>query len=130
MIYLDTSAFVKLVWREPESDALWSYISARPETGHISSRLLTLEARRAALRSQAGLLPRIDLALERVGLVDVSAAVMESASRIPTPELRSLDAIHLATALMLQQDVDVMITYDQRLAAATSASGVAVVAPR
>lgn len=130
MIYLDTSAFVKLIWEEKESAALWEYLIARPEAEHISSTLLALEARRAALRAGGGALPRVDLALDRVGLVDITDAVIGSASRIPEPNLRSLDAIHLATAIMLGRDVDVMLTYDQRLADTASASGVAVTAPR
>lgn len=130
MIYLDTSAFVKLIWEEKESAALWEYLTAHPEAEHISSTLLALEARRAALRTGGGALPRVDLALDRVGLVGITDAVIGSASRIPEPNLRSLDAIHLATAIMLGRDVDVMLTYDQRLADTASASGIAVAAPR
>lgn len=130
MIYFDTSAFVKLVWQEPESSALWSYISERKDAEHISSRLLVIEARRAALRAGGGQLPRVDIALEGIGLVDVSGAVVESASRVPEPLLRSLDAIHLATALLLGQEVDAFVTYDERLATVAAATGIKVATPR
>jgi uncharacterized protein len=130
VIYFDTSAFVKLVWRETESVALWDYVAAHPDSEHVSSRLLALEARRAALRAGGAQLPRGDVALDRGGLVGITDAVVESASRIPEPTLRSLDAIHLATAIMLGRDLDVLLTYDARLAATASASGIPVAAPR
>ncbi|PXY26929.1 type II toxin-antitoxin system VapC family toxin [Prauserella muralis] len=129
MIYLHTSAFAKLVWKEPESAALREYLAARPGEGHVSSTLLAIEARRAALRAGGQALPRVDVALQRVGLVDISAAVVESASRIPEPTLRSLDAIHRATALLLETDVSVLLTYDNRLAETATAIGLAVAAP-
>lgn len=130
MIYFDTSAFVKLVWQEPESVALWNYLVARPNDQHVSSALLAIEARRAALRGGGGLLPRVDLVLERIGLIDMVGAVVESASRIPEPALRSLDAIHLATALMLGTDLGVFLSYDKRLAAVATVSGIPVAAPQ
>lgn len=130
MIYLDTSAFVKLVWREPESSALWHYLVDRSRHSHVSSVLLAVEARRAALRAGGALLPRVDLALDRVGLIAISEAVIDSASRIPEPSLRSLDALHLATAIMLGADLDVFISYDKRLTATATSSGIAVAAPR
>lgn len=130
MIYLDSSAFVKLVWQEPESAALWSYVMARRADRHVSSALLAIETRRAALRGGGQQLPRVDLALERIGLIDIGPAVVESAGRIPEPSLRSLDAIHLATAVLLGAELDAFVTYDKRLAAAAADIGIAVVAPQ
>ena len=74
-------------------------------------------------------LPRADVALDKVARVGISDAVVESAGRLRDPALRSLDAIHLATALMLGDAVDVMVTYDKRLAAAAAAHKIAAVAP-
>ena len=129
MIYLDTSAFVKLVQREAESPALASFLAKCSDGRLVSSALLAIEARRAVLREDTTQLPRTDLLLTRVGLVAITDAVVESASRLPSPSLRSLDAIHLATALLLHNEVDVFVTYDKRLSAAAHAHGVVAVGP-
>lgn len=62
-------------------------------------------------------------------MIEMSSAVVEAASRLPDPALRSLDAIHLATALLVREDVEALMTYDDRLAAAAAAHGLAVTAP-
>lgn len=129
MIYFDTSAFVKLVWQEAESGALWAYVTQRRDDIHVSSALLAIEVRRAALRSGLSL-PRADLALERIGLIDIGPAVVEHAGRLPDPALRSRDAIHLATALMVASELEAFVTYDKRLAAAASATGLVAIEPR
>lgn len=126
MLYLDTSAFLKTVWREVESAALSEFIGDRPA---VSSALLGVEARRTALRVSAELLPRTDLLLRDVQQVAVSEELLESAGRLPDPYLRTLDAIHLATALLIREDVDVLLTYDARLAAAAQAHGLTTAAP-
>ena len=129
MIYLDTSAVVKLIWREQETDALQGFLAKWPRTPLVSSALLLVETRRAVLRVDPSGLQRADLLLTRVGKVGLTAAVLEAASRIPDPHLRSLDAIHLATALLLRDDLDALITYDQRLVAAASGEGLPVQTP-
>ena len=68
--------------------------------------------------------------LADVLLLGLSDAVIENASRLPDPLLRSLDAIHLATALLIREDVDAVLTYDDRLAEAARAHGLTVAAPR
>jgi len=68
--------------------------------------------------------------LDAVTLVHVTPAVFEGAGRLDPPGLRALDAIHLASALDLGDDLDGLITYDDRLADAAVSNGVAVVAPR
>ncbi|MBA2472912.1 MAG: VapC toxin family PIN domain ribonuclease [Pseudonocardiales bacterium] len=129
MIYLDTSAFVKLVWAEPESDALSRFLTERSATPLVSSVLLTVETRRAVQREDPSALARADLLLTRIGRIGMTASVVESASRLPDRSLRSLDAIHLATALMLRDDLDVIVTYDRRLAAAAEAHNLPVDLP-
>lgn len=116
MIYVDTSALLKLVKPEGGSEALAAYL--HDETDLVSSALLAVEAHRCALRDAPDKLPRLDVLLTRVDMVEISAPVIESASRLPDPLLRSLDAIHLATALLIREEVDVLLTYDERLAAA------------
>jgi predicted nucleic acid-binding protein len=126
LIYLDTSAFLKSVWEEPESAALTAAIA---DKATVSSALLTVETRRSTLRVNSGMLPRADLLLDDVIQVEVSAAVLESASRLPGPHLRTLDAIHLATALLIRDDIETVITYDGRLREAAEAHGLPTAAP-
>ena len=126
MIYLDTSAFLKFVWEENQSAALLDAIADQPT---ISSALLAVEARRSTLRVGAVLLPRTDLLLGEVTQVDLSPAVLESAGRMPDPHLRTLDAIHLATALLVREELDVLLSYDDRLLAAADAHGIPAAAP-
>jgi predicted nucleic acid-binding protein len=118
VIYLDTSAFVKLVWAEPESEVLSRFLTRRPATPLVSSSLISVETRRAVQREDPSALARADLLLTRVGRIGMTASLVESASRLPDRSLRSLDAIHLATALLLRDDLDVFVTYDKRLATA------------
>lgn len=129
MIYLDTSAFVKLVWSEPDSDALARYLAQRAGMPLVSSALLTLETHRAVLREDPAALPRADLLLTRVGRIGVTASLVESASRLPDRSLRSLDAIHLATALALRDELHAILTYDKRLAAVAEAYHLPVDSP-
>lgn len=129
MIYVDTSALFKLVRAEPESDALQEFLARRPDEPLVSSVLITVETRRAVLREAAAMLPRADLLLTRVGQVGLSHAIVESASRLPGPALRSLDAIHVATALVLGAEVAVFVTYDKRLATAARDQRLPVAAP-
>ena len=129
MIYLDTSAFVKLVWAEPESDALGRYLAQRPGMPLVSSSLLTVETRRAVQREDPSALARADLLLTRVGRIGMTPSLVESASRLPDRSLRSLDAIHLATALVLRDDLHAVVTYDKRLAAVAEAHHLPVDSP-
>ncbi|MGQ0777805.1 MAG: type II toxin-antitoxin system VapC family toxin [Pseudonocardiales bacterium] len=129
MIYLDTSAFVKLVRAEPETDALVRFIAQRRGTRLVSSSLLIIETRRAVQREDPSALPRADLLLTRVGQIGITANLVESASRLPDRSLRSLGAIHLATALVLRDDLDVVVTYDKRLATAAEAHHLPVDSP-
>jgi uncharacterized protein len=129
VIYLDTSAFVKLIRGERETSALQAFLRERPEAPLVSSALLVVETRRAVLREDPGQLPRADLLLTRIDQVDITRAVLEAASRLPDPALRSLDAIHLATALQLHRDLEAVVTYDSRLAAAASRQRLPVATP-
>ena len=129
MIYVDASAFVKLIWREDETAALERFLADRPDQEWVSSTLLVVEVRRAAARINLAHLPRSDVAFDKVVHVGIGDAVVESASRLRDPALRSLDAIHLATAVLLGDAVDVMVTYDKRLAAAAEAHKIATAAP-
>lgn len=128
MIYVDTSAFVKLIWQENESNALQAYLADGQAT-LVSSVLLVVETRRAVQREAPARMPRADLLLAAVGQVGIGPSVVESASRLPESMLRSLDAIHLATAMVLGDELEAVVSYDTRLAEAAVSHGIPVVAP-
>jgi uncharacterized protein len=129
VIYLDTSAFVKLIRGERETSDLLAFLRERPDAPVVSSALLVVETRRAILGEDPGQLPRADLLLTRIDQVDITRAVLEAASRLPDPALRSLDTIHLATALQLHRDLEALVTYDSRLAAAARRQELPVATP-
>lgn len=126
MLYLDSSAIVKLVAREPGSPELVEAVRADQET--ISSALAWTEVVRAVRRSGRRA-ARAEAVLERIALVPMDDGILRSASRLSPTGLRTLDAIHLATALSLQGDVAALVTYDARLAHAATAAGLEVRAP-
>lgn len=127
MIYLDTSALLKLIFDETGSRKLEEYLADR--TALVSSALLVIEGRRGVLRRAPERAPRLDVLLTQVKMVTVSDAVVESASRLPDPMLRSLDAIHLATALLIREDLDALVSYDDRLTASAAAHGLHTATP-
>jgi predicted nucleic acid-binding protein len=129
LIYLDTSAFLKTVLSEPQSGALGEYLAAFGSARFVSSALLAVEARRSILRTVPADLPRLDLELLDVIQIDTTGVVLEAASRLPDPVLRTLDAIHLATALLIREDLEVLVSYDQRMLAAAAAHGLPTASP-
>ncbi len=130
MIYIDTSALLKLIKQsEPEGPALRDFLRGSRTPRLASSALIGVEARRGTLRFAPRSLPRIDLLLADVTQFELSAAVLEAAGRLPDPMLRTLDAIHLATALSVRSDLAVLLSYDQRLLAAAAAHGLPTAAP-
>lgn len=127
-VYLDTSAFVKLVVRERHSAALRTWINDR-DGDIVASDLLRTEALRAAKRHSLPALRRTRELLDGLTLIQVTTDICERAADLDPQILRSLDAIHLATALALGDDLEVVATYDDRLAQACALHGVAAVAP-
>lgn len=133
---------VKLILEEPESAALAKAIADWPEL--VSSALAEVEVVRAIGRAleriQAGvrpdhiatlrgeLLARTEAVLGRVGLIAIEERILKSAAQLGPPALRSLDAIHLATALDLG-DLEAMVAYDPRLSSAGRVAGLNVLAP-
>ncbi len=126
--YLDTSAAAKLVVAETGSTAMVSW-SAAHEGQVVSSDLLRTELLRATRRAAPGRMPRARTALDALTLVSLSALTFERAGALGPDELRSLDALHLAAALELGDELDGIVTYDERLAEAAARHGVEVVAP-
>ena len=125
MLYLDTSAFLKLFVLEEHSVPLRSALRGRAAW---SSVLLDVETHRAAIR--LGLAPEaVETALRTVSLVMPDAATFALARALPPPALRTLDALHLATALELGEDLDAVVTYDARVAAGSAEAGLPVDSP-
>lgn len=129
MIYLDSSALVKLVLPEAETSSLGEFLIRRGDHEHVSSALLAIEIRRTVARVNIERLSYADLLLEDVRQLSIDGGIVSSASRLPGEGLRSLDAIQLATALLLRPELDAFITYDKRLGSAAEQHGLPVVAP-
>jgi uncharacterized protein len=127
LAYVDASAFVKLVVTEDESDSLEAATDAWQL---VSSALLEVEAVRAVRRRQPEDEETVRLLLRRVEIVEIGPAIREAAATLADPHLRSLDAIHLATALSLSERCGTVFTYDDRLAAAAQAHGLPVSVPQ
>ena len=125
--YLDSSALVKLAVREPESAALRRYLRRRRPL--IASALARTEVARALLPLGPEAVRRGHDVLARVGLVRINDRVLDAAGAMLPVELRSLDAIHLATAQQLGVDLARIVTYDDRMAAAAGRLGLKVARP-
>lgn len=129
--YLDSSALVKLVLDEAESTALRTYLRRRPtRVSSAVARTEVVRGIRAASTADAEQLRRARRILSSVDLLRVSVRILDAAGVIPPIELRSLDAIHLATAEQLEDELGSFVTYDERLAAAAAARGLKVAQPR
>lgn len=125
--YFDTSAFLKFIRSEPES---WAFrADVRSRLARVSSALLLVEGRRGAARYGPVALSWARSALERVTLLPLDGAVLEAAAGLEPPELRSLDALHLATAISLGDDLERFYCYDARLSEAAAGLGLDVRAP-
>ena len=129
MIYLDSSALVKLLVSDVQTPALQSFLANHHTEHRVTSALSEVELARALARAGWPDDPVADAArllagTDRIALVD---DVLTSAAGLSDPTLRCLDAIHLASAMLL--DADVVVTYDDRLAAACSDNGLAVTSP-
>ena len=126
--YVDTSAFVKLVVREPESDAFRRWAGSRGRE-LFSSDLLRTEVLRAARRLSNEALAEARTCLDALTIIRLDTLVFERAGELDPRILRSLDAIHLAAALSIDAELEGIATYDVRMAVAVGELGLAVVAP-
>jgi uncharacterized protein len=128
-LYFDTSALVKLVTAEPESAPLRSYLSETGGDAEFTAAITRTELVRAAARLRdADIARQATLLLTRLQFVEISRALLDAAADLPPPELRALDAIHLAAA-MTAPDLRALVTYDRRLADAAAHAGLSVASP-
>ena len=130
MLYLDTSALVKLVRREPESDTLADWLDAQTPAPWVSSMLIEVELPRALRRVEPSLLADVPAIVARVARYEVDEVVRAAAAAYPDPALRLLDAIHLATGdAVFGSQLTAFVCYDERLLAAATAVGLPTATP-
>ena len=129
-LYLDSSAVVKLVQRETESDALRRFLRRHRADQLVTSALARVEVVRAMLVGGPSALAQARRQLSRLDQIVLSAEVLDRAATLaPAVQLRSLDAIHLAAAQIVGADLRAVVTYDRRMADAASDLGLAVEQP-
>jgi len=126
--YLDTSAAVKLVVAERDTAALTAWLADHDDEV-LSSDLLRTELLRATRRGAPHAMPRARAVLDSLTVLTVPTSTFERAADLDPDLLRSLDAVHLAAALELGDELDGLVTYDDRLADAARVHGVTVIAP-
>lgn len=129
MIYLDSAAVVKLVHAEPQSPALRSWLDERAETGWVSSVLVEIESFRALARYAPEAVHRLHPVLDQIDLIDLSPRVRILAQTVTAVMIRSLDAIHLGTALRIRGILTSFVTYDKRLLDTAIAAGLPAESP-
>jgi len=129
VIYLDSSALLKLLFEEPESPALDQWLSARTGTPVVSSELAKVEVIRACRRVNPDALPQARALLAELDLIPVGRGAVDEAAEVGESNLRSLDAIHLASALSIRTDLSAFVAYDHRLADAASSAGLECLGP-
>ena len=130
LYYIDTSAALKLLAEESHSRAFAAFYDESAGASWVSSALLRIEVVRAVSRVMPAALPDARALLLAFDYVSIDDEVVDAAMNEPDRMLRSLDAIHLATARVLGPDLDGLATYDDRLAAATKDAGIPVIDPR
>lgn len=127
MFFCDTSALTKLIVAEPESFELTEFLAA--DSRLVSSELLRAELPRAVFRQHPDERERVAHIIDRVGLVPLSARLLDHAGALPPAQLRALDAIQLASALELRGELTAFVAYDDRLLEAASALGLPTTSP-
>lgn len=126
--YIDASALVKLFKSERETEAFRAALADWPVL--VASELIRVEAFCTARRlGGADALERSQAALERISLIPLTREIIELATDAHTPPLRALDAIHLATALIMREDLGAIFVYDSDLHAAARSHRLNPLAP-
>jgi uncharacterized protein len=129
VIYFDTSALVKLVFEEAESVALAEWLTVRADVPKVSSGLSTIELLRTCRRVDEDAVEGASLLLGGIDCLPLDRGIVEKAASVIPTELRSLDAIHLASALSVKANLTALVAYDARLCAAAAEAGIEVISP-
>jgi len=127
-LYLDSSAFVKVVVEEPESAALRDFLAGEPAR-FVSSALLRTESLRAIRHQGPEARSGVREGLRRVDLIAIDDRILDAAGLLEPGVLRTLDAIHVATALAIGDDLEAIITYDDRMIDAARLLGLPTATP-
>lgn len=128
-LYLDSSAFLKLVVEEMESAAVRWLLASRAGR-RVSSSLLRTESLRAVRHLGPDALSIVRDGLRRVDLIAIDDRILDSAGTLEPRVLRTLDAIHLATAIAVGDDLEAIVTYDERMVEAARLLGLSTATPR
>ena len=128
-LYLDSSAFVKVVVEEAESTAVRTFLADK-SARRVPSALLRTESLRAVRHLGPDALATVREGLRRVDLVGIDDRILDAAGTLEPRVLRTLDAIHLATVLAVGDDLEAIVTYDERMAEAARLLGLPTVSPR
>lgn len=129
MIYLDSSALLKLVFEETESAALAQWLEERVGTPPVSSELVRVEVLRASRCLDPAALPAARALLAQLDLIPLSTTLLAEAAEVGDPLLRTLDALQLASAISIRAELSAFVAYDHRLAAAAATAGLEPVRP-
>lgn len=129
MIYLDSAALVKLVRLERFSPELVDWLNERPGIPLVCSALAEVEVPRAIRKAAPEALPAVPATLARLYRLEIDATVRSAAAGLADPNLRTLDAIHVATAVGLGVELQAFVSYDQRLLQAAGEMGLPAVSP-
>jgi len=130
VFYVDTSAALKLLAEESDSQAFAQFYDDNADATWASSALLRIEVVRAVRRALPAALNDARDLLLAFDYVNIDDGIVQAAMDEPDRSLRSLDAIHLATARLFDSDLDGLVTYDERLGQAAIAAGMTVLSPR
>lgn len=130
MIYLDSSALMKLVREEAETEALRDWLVSQPEVPVITSELGRVEVLRAASRAGSDALIEARAVIADVDLVPLNRAVQDIACELGDSALRTHDALHVASAMLLGDELTALAAYDDRLLTAARAAGLPTTTPR
>ncbi len=123
------AALLKLLFEESESAALALWISDQAGMPMVSSELAKVEVVRAARRLDADVVPAARVLMSQLDLIPLNSGLLDEAADVGEPLLRTLDAIHLASALSIQADLTAFVAYDNRLVAAAKAAGIESIRP-
>lgn len=129
LYYADTSAVIKLLVEESHSKVFAEFYDTNVDAEWVSSALLRIEVARTVARAAPALLPDARDLLLAFSFVGIDDDVVEGAMNEPDRGLRSLDAIHLATARLFGEDLDAIVSYDDRLLKAATEAGLPVKSP-
>lgn len=126
MIYLDSSAIVKLALHEAESEDFEAYAVGKRT---ITSAVADVEVRRAVRRTMPEKLVRAEEVLAGIETITVGREVLQLAGIVHPASVRSLDAIHLASALTVRDEIEAFVSYDERLLEAARLAGIPTISP-